>query len=271
MNFKIKILFASLALAWSNCYEPVEGCLDIEATNFKATADENCCCEYPKVIFTIDQNWGDSLVFRNDGIYPLPSGETFQIRSISFYLSDFQFIKNGKLWEVSDTVHLQTFPDGSKTIFKNDFQLVRRSPEKYTIGELVESGEFEKLSFRFGLSDEANRIQPENAPENHPLGEQAEKLWESQPDGYRFLMLAFKRGIADSLPTDTIYFLKKDLPTVPLEFSGKYLHPLGYNFDMKMKVDYQKWFENVVLSADDNQSIKAKIVANLRSGFDVSQ
>ena len=40
-----------VVLSLTACFEPQEGCTDIAATNFDASADENCtdCCTYPKL------------------------------------------------------------------------------------------------------------------------------------------------------------------------------------------------------------------------------
>ncbi|HMV23421.1 MAG TPA: hypothetical protein PKA71_03780, partial [Saprospiraceae bacterium] len=41
------LFLSSVVLFFTACYQPKEGCLDINATNFDATADEECCCQYP--------------------------------------------------------------------------------------------------------------------------------------------------------------------------------------------------------------------------------
>ena len=45
-------LFICLACCFAGCYEPIEGCLDVRATNFDLNADRSCpdnCCEYPEL------------------------------------------------------------------------------------------------------------------------------------------------------------------------------------------------------------------------------
>ncbi len=267
---KFKLLLGLLSLLFSNCYKPVSGCLEIEATNFQATADENCCCEYPKLKISVEQNF-DSLVYIPDRKYQLENGEWIKIKAITFYLSDFQLIKNGETFEPTDTVHLKTFPNGVENVFKNDFSIVRRTPSVFSLGEFLPDGKFSTVNFRIGLTDAANKVKPTEASKTHPLFTQSEKMWENETEGYRFLRMEFARDTFSATLPDTIFWTKKDLPISPLTFAGDFNHQVGHDFELILKVDFAEWFAGVKLSDNDNLQLKSKIVSNLPSSFSVSQ
>mgnify|MGYP000582287729 CR=1 FL=1 len=260
------------ALCLSACFEPKEGCLDIAAINFDAGADKDCCCEYPKLVLTVDQVY-DTLLFRNDSLYLNSSGQIFRIKSVAFYLSDFQLFQNGEVFTVSDTLTLNTFSgsDTSSQRFTNDFQLVRRTPVDYVIGTFRQDGNFEALNFRLGLSGEAQKVIPSKAPANHPLSNQPDILWRDQSAGFVFLQAVVVRDSMGATQPDTLRFLQSDLGQPRIGATGFFVHPTGYNFPLVLHVDFKKMFEGINWSMHDILAWKTRIVANLDSTFSVSQ
>lgn len=261
-----------LATVFTACFEPKEGCLDISATNFDAGADKDCCCEYPKLVLTVNQVY-DTLLFRSDSLYPDASGHLFRIKSVAFYLSDFQLFQNGELFRVSDTLTLNTFlgADTSSQLFINDFQLVRRTPVEYPVGTFQQGGNFEQVNFRFGLSADAQKVIPTKAPNGHPLSAQTDSLWRGQANGFVFLQAVVVRDSMGTTQPDTLRFLEADLGLPVISATGLFVHPTGYNFPLVLGVDYKKMFEGVNWSIHDITAWKAQIVANLPSTFSVSQ
>jgi len=261
-----------LALCFSACFEPKEGCLDIAATNFDAGADKDCCCEYPKMQLTVNQVY-DTLLFLNNALYPDASGHLFRIKSVAFYLCDFQAFQNGAAFSVSDTLTLNTFlgSDTSGQLFTNDFQLVRRTPVKYAVGTFQQDGNFEEIRFRFGLSEAAQKVIPTKAPISHPLYTQPDGLWQGQTKGFVFLQAVIVRDSMEDTPDDTLRFLQADLGLPYLGATGLFVHPTGYDFPLVLTVDYKKMFEGVNWSMHDILAWKSKVLANLPTTFSVSQ
>ena len=257
---------------FSACFEPKEGCLDIAATNFDAGADKDCCCEYPKLVLRVNQVY-DTLLFRNDLLYLNSNGQLFRINSVAFYLSDFQLFQNGEVFRVSDTLTLHTFMgnDTTSQLFTNDFQLVRRTPIDYVVGTFRQDGNFEEVSFRFGLSQDAQKVIPTKAPANHPLSAQLDSLWRGQTAGFVFLQVVVVRdSMVDTMP-DTLSFLQSDLGEPRIGATGLFVHSTGYNFPLVLRVDYKKMFEGVNWSIHDTLGWKNTIIANLPGTFSVSQ
>jgi hypothetical protein len=261
-----------LALCLSACFEPKEGCLDIAATNFDAGADKDCCCEYPKLVLSVNQVY-DSLLFLNNSLYPDASGHLFRIKSVAFYLSDFQAFQSGQAFSVSDTITLNTFvgSDTSGMLFTNDFQLVRRTPVVYSVGTFRQDGNFEEVSFRFGLSEAAQKVIPSKAPINHPLYTQPDSLWRGQTNGFVFLQAVVVRDSMEATQPVTLRFLQADLGQQYLGATGLFVHPTGYDFPLVLTVDYKKMFEGVNWSTHDISAWKTTILANLPGTFSVSQ
>ena len=236
------LVFISVCLF--SCFEPKEGCLDIEAVNYNAAADKDCCCEYPKVILTVNQSY-DTLPFISDSLYPDLNGRFFRIKSVAFYLSDFQFIQNGQIYTVSDTATLFTFQgnDTVPKVFTNDFQLIRRTQIDYSVGSFRQDGVFEDVRFRLGLSPDAQTVIPAKSPANHPLSLQPDSLWRGKTQGFVFLQAVIVRDSMIATPADTLRFLQSDLGEPVLGATGQFLHPTGYNFPIRLAVDYKKMFD----------------------------
>jgi hypothetical protein len=270
--FLLATCYLLLATCLTACFEPKEGCLDIAATNFDAGADKDCCCEYPKLVLTVNQVY-DTLLFRNDLLYTASNGQQFRIKSVAFYLSDFQLFQGGKAYSVSDTLTLNTFmgADTSSQLFTNDFQLVRRSPVDYIVGTFRQDGTFEEVNFRFGLSADAQKVIPTKAPANHPLAAQPDSLWRGQSAGFTFLQVVVVRDSMASTAADTLRFLQADLGQPMIGATGQFVHPTGYNFPLVLKVDYKKMFEGINWSVHDISAWKSKVLTNLPVTFSVSQ
>lgn len=272
-NFQFLLL--AFALAFSACFQPKEGCLDIEATNFDAAADKNCCCQYPKLRLETVQRY-DTLQYLPDSLYPASNGTLFRIKSVVFYLSEFQLFQNGEPFSVSDTVQLLTFaPTGSDTLketFTDDFLLVRRTPVDNEVGDFRPAGTFENIKIRLGLSPDAQHVIPRLVKAGHPLRTQTDSLWYGRDAGFVFLQAVVVRDSMAATEPDTLAFTKADFSDFFIEQAGAFTHRSGgYDFRLKLTVDYQKLFQNVNWTVGDISSWKSQIVANLPSVFSVSQ
>jgi len=270
--FRLPLGVLILSLSLAACFEPKEGCLDISAINFDANADDDCCCEYPRLVLSVNQVY-DTLVFFNDGLYPDDNAHLFRIKSIAFYLSDFQVFRNAESFRVSDTLTLRTLvgTDTSSQLFTNDFLLVRRSPIDYLVGTFRPDGVFNELSFRLGLSEDAQKVLPNKAPARHPLATQPDSLWLSKAEGFVFLQAVVVRDSMAATAPDTLRFLQADLGQTVMGAAGQFVHFTGYDFPLRLRVDYKKMFEGVNWSVHDIQAWKTRIIANLPGTFSVSQ
>lgn len=256
------------------CGEPRKACLDIEATNFDAAADEDCCCEYPQLrIDSLLPRFG-TLVWKPDTAYEYSPGKWFRMKSIVYYLSDFQLFQNGVAIPVSDTLTFQTWGPGgdtTQTTLTDDIQLVRRTSTAYEVGTFRPPGLFESLQFRVGLPSAAQAVIPALAPAGHPLQIQAENLWRGRDTGFVALQIVLTRDTLPGAQADTILIGRPDWENITVKKDGAYWHEGGYDFRLKIIADYRELFRDVDLSGTDISAWKPKIAANLPNVFSVLQ
>ncbi len=271
LSIRAWVLLLGLVLSLGSCFEPREGCLDIAAINFNAAADRDCCCRYPELVLTTDQVY-DTLFFRRDSLYVGTGGHLFRIKSIVFYLSEFELFRASEKFEIGEVVDLRVFDaatnDTITETFTDDFTLLRRTPLDNPVGSFREGGAFDKIRFRLGLSQAAERVIPALAPSEHPLGPQAENL---AHNGYTFLQAVVVRDSMAATAPDTIRIGRAELGDFFIEGNGNFQHPLGYNFALTLRADWAQLFKGVIWTNHDIQAWKSQIVANLPSVFSVSQ
>jgi hypothetical protein len=258
-------------LTQNACFDPRDGCLDIAATNFNVYADKNCCCTFPNLTLTVDQVY-DTLLFRQDSLYAGTGGHLFRIKSVAFYLSDFELFKNGTSFKMGDSLVLKTYDaannDTINQIFTDDFTLIRRTPLNNEVASFREDGIFDAIKFRLGLNTGAEKIISALAPTSHPLRPQPENLSQS---GYVFLQAIVVRDSMAATVADTLNFVRSDIGDFFIEGAGNFQHKTGYDFPMKLQADWKALFQGVVWTTNDISAWKTQIVANLPSVFSVSQ
>ncbi|MEL6719310.1 MAG: hypothetical protein AAFP82_11385, partial [Bacteroidota bacterium] len=150
------IALVFMALFFQSCYENMEGCLDVNATNFDVAADRECedCCTYPLLrlavqhVYTAKVLEKDTLVrFNLDKPYTLDSINFFSLTDLRYYISEIKLVReNGDLVDIEEEVEvillqgLDTVPDFTT---KDNFVLIDRSnitPSR--IGTFRENGSF---------------------------------------------------------------------------------------------------------------------------------
>jgi hypothetical protein len=266
-------VFVAFLCCLASCYEPQEGCLDIEAINFSASADDHCCCIYPNLRFSV-QHRMDSLVWQRDSVYQTPEGRVFRLYDAAFYLSGFQLQQKGTAYSITDQQAFDVFAAGAtdtlRQIFTDDFVLVRRTTVDVPVGTFPTVGAFDQVQFRLGLTTDANRIIPTLAPSGHPLRTQGDSLWLNPQDGFVPLLLVLDRDTSLSTPPDTLRFARSELGDLfVLSTNNTFSHETGYDFRITLRIDYVRLFEGVDLSNPDINAVRAGIASNLSKAFSV--
>ncbi len=272
MNRPLFLLLSVMLCA--SCFDPKEGCLDIAATNFDASADEDCCCSYPGLIFSVDQKW-DTLPFRRDSVFALDNGKLIRLHDVLLYLSDFQMEKNGSVFKNSDTIQLEVYPktgkDTLKEVFLNDFELISLDNSTANTGVFRTAGQFDALQFRFGLSNDANRVIARKVRLGHPLRQGADSLWLSPTQGYALIKVLLSPDTTRNSPRDSVLLTRADLGDLFFRQTGSFTSELGYDFRLKMNIDLKKLLGKTNWSIPDKTQWKKDIIANLPGAFSVSQ
>lgn len=274
-NLSHAVFFLLLSGIFTACYEPQEGCRDIAATNFDASADKDCdCCTYPDLQIGVSQHYDTQLYVENN-VYTTSNGHPFILKNVSFYLSDFQLFQNGTGYVVSDTAGLYTFSqfgnDTLREIFTDDFILVRRIPLINVAGSFRNDGIFDKIQFRVGLDDNAERVIPSRAPAGHPLRTQADSLWHGRTEGFVFLQVVVARDTFAGTIPDTISLKKADLNNAVFSATGTFKHETGYDFNIILDVDHKKLLQGIDWTTGDISAWKSQIASNLQGALSVTQ
>jgi len=271
-------LFFLLVLSISNCKQKVEGCLDIEATNFAFSADESCpddCCTYPNLTFEIAFRWDTlSLIYGNP--YNLVDSTTvIKIMKTKFYISDISLTNDNDSLMVLDRIELMV-NDGSSgyETFVDDFTLMSRdfTSFNYEIGEIRGLGSFDSLRFFVGLSDLANKVEPSSAPDGHPLSIQGDSMW-SVEDAYVFNKLIMLPDTMTMPPTDTLTFNITDIAgdRVEVVLPFKYELEVGTDIQVRIIVDYFKWFQGIDFEDIPTEVVINNIVDNTIKAFSINE
>lgn len=280
-KLRLLLLLGGCLFFLNRCFEPQKGCLDINAVNFSAAADEDCdekdntCkCVYPVLNFQVSQVY-DTLPYLQNGLYLNALQQRFRIKDVAFYLSDFQVFQDGQSFVVPDTVRLKVFGNTSadtlQKTFRDDIILVRRNKFDYPIGDFRQDGIFKGVNFRLGLSDSVGRVVPRLAPTAHPLYTQPDSLWHGNSVGYIFAQVVIVRDTMAATQPDTISFSRADLGDIFIQDLQEFYHVPGYNFTIKLEVDYAKLFSGIDWTTGTPATWKAQIVTNWPNVFTLSQ
>lgn len=274
------LFFTFLIVGLPACYEPVEGCLDVEAVNYDLDADKNNSedCTYPKVRLALQHRYSkDDTLYRFglvDSVYLDAQGNPFRLNNVRFYISNFHLIyTDGQEKEMDETIEIQIpQPDGTdltRTI-KDNFSLISpRVTQNYTIGTLKESGALQEIRFAVGVEGQANVANPESFPNGHPLSLLDSSLYFNQDSGYVFEYIELFRdtAAADTIPVVLRIGAPEYLREVRLPVDFKKTQ--GFHLLLTLQVDYSRWFGNINTRQDSPEQLTEKIVANLAESFSV--
>lgn len=259
-----------------SCYEPQEGCLDIQATNFDAEADNQCpdCCTYPNMALGFRHRVVKADTFFNlvylDSVYNDDFGQPYRFKNIQFYVSNFHLIRpDGSEELVSDQLQFELQGTEEKISVENNFALVNRNTfTDYTLGTYVVSGDFAGMRFALGVEGEANQADPNTLPEDHPLHIE-EDMYFNADSGYVFNRIELFRDTtaADTIPTVLEIGLNDNLREVTLPASFNLIE--GFDIVVTLQVDYLTWFRGVDIKNDSEEQMRDKIVQNITESFSI--
>lgn len=278
------VVFVLSMFLFQACYEPVQGCLDAQATNFSVGADEPCpdnCCTYPSIKLKIQHCYEiatDSFIALNygDSVYFDALGEPFRISGIQYYMSEFKLVKSdGSLTGVSDSLTVDQIDpisgDTSALTLEDNFLLLNPVLKEVniTLGNFREVATFSGVRFKLGLDVPANYTSPVSVDDNHPLAVQDDNMYLSPTEGYIF----HKVGLfADTIATDTIPVITEISGSSNLreiELPVVFTTDNGFDVTITIQVDYQNWFEGIDIQSSLNNDLEQQLISNIPSSFSV--
>jgi hypothetical protein len=268
-------LFLCFVCALAACYKPRRGCLDPNGVNFDVNADVDTGCVYPSLVLEFAHlHDGDGLSF--DSIYTNNLGQKYRIKDVAFYLSGVQFTKGTEITGLTDTFHAfvpisPSANDSSRISPIFDIALVRRSTLSTTIGSFPKVDSFDGISLDFGLRKELVDVLPGSVRAGHPLRPQPEMLYDSTAREHRFARLVLELNPPTSV-TDTLWITDAEFAVGGNKITTKtpLIQKAGYNFKVKIGVDYRLWFVNTDLSKPKS-AIVSQIASSALGGFYITQ
>ncbi len=247
-----------LTIVMISCYEPVEDCLDINASNYNVNADNPCddCCSYPTFIINfsytgISSSLGDTLDLVNHRVV---------LHDFHFFLDNIYLVSDGEEIAYNETIEI----DGQEV--DNDFGFFNRGNFRKTLENFVFTGEADVLVFELGLGDEIAAIDRDS------LDDRA---------GFTVVPDTVSAGIGEyvdlgltleDLATNEIYRITIDpvvleqqvfsIPT-PIEVER------GSGASVVVEIDFQLWLFDIDLT--DLSATEDVILANVSNSFTVRE
>ena len=289
ITYRLSLITLLFLFLLQSCFTPTEGCLDINATNFDASADEQCesCCNFPQLRLTVfhsvvtESSSGADSCINHSSSFPLTNNggdNVFQINTMSFYLSDFQLVMvDGTIKEVDDTITLSIFEDvisqiSKDTLVKDDFVLVERSQPSYTVGNFTGPGAYLQVNFKVGISSALSTTDVDTLAISHPLSSSEGMHFGARDTGFILQNFSIVNDTATSLTAITNYEIgKDDFNTIPVELDFLRNFEPGFDITIPLKVNYSKWLEGINFATDDEATIKAMIVSNTAEAFEIDE
>lgn len=261
-----------LVFAVAACQDPSEGCLDLEATNFDAAADEDCCCSYPQLVLSYRYFYENDTTpnFQLETNYALENGDSIRFRNFAMYISDVGLVQNGTFIIGEDSLKIyRRSPDLDSSIQVRNINIVRRGSPSSSAGLFPYTGMFEKLRFRFGLDPELNSSPVEDFPRGSVLGIQADSLHTLTPgEGYTFLKLVLYFPVSDIERTFTV---KGDLNSFILERDINFTTTRGADRIIVLELNFKDLIAGIDFDVDSDQVISEKLHDNIEAFISVEE
>lgn len=258
-----------LILFFGSCYEKKEGCLEVLASNFDLEADINCCenendccCEYPVLTLSIKQQYGAGNLSTTQ-TYLTNHDQPFQLERIKFFISDVRLTDGMNTYTVDDSL-LVLARDGQSSFEPDDITLIGSNLFSVRLGTLSRPGTYTRLEFTVGLTEPERSADRDQFDSEHPLAQ------DELRDTINNQWLIYDVGwIPDTLTGEVTHLTLPADTSIPVSLPIDVSKDPGDNITIPIAIDYSKWFAEIDIAADDQETISQKILAGLAASFTI--
>ena len=264
-------------LFFTSCFQPEEGCLDIEASNFALAADRDCVqddntvtcpCDYPSLNLVIDHVYNDQP-YLLDSIYQNDLGQTFRIEDIQFYISNIRLMRSDSTAvKILDTITLTVSIAGQleKLVAIDDFKIIQNQTT-VDLGSINTSGTFQQLAFIVGIKEPENTANPEDILRtSHSL--LVDSMY-TESEGYIFNR--FVLNTDTSTMENTILHITNNEGITPIVldfFPTSKEQGKAFSIDT-LQLNHAKWFDGINFDENTVEEMRLKIVTNTTKVFSI--
>lgn len=243
---------------FTSCYEPIEGCLEINGSNYEVSADRACdsCCVYPSLVLSVKHSFNGDLVQSGDTLVN-KDGSTIILNDLRYFLSDVYLSSSESMYNVVDTVNSDCGTSDSSFEIPNDQVYILGNNSSYTVGFWNVNDSYTNLNLKFGLSDCVHDAGINNLDSDSKL-ESRDSLY-TDGLGYNFAQLTLN----DSL----LFTFQGKSETVDVTKELDLGHLLGANIIVPIKFNLSILFQDIDFEVDDQNTIKSKLQARIQDAI----
>ncbi|MBI1227263.1 MAG: hypothetical protein GC192_18670 [Bacteroidetes bacterium] len=272
-------IFFFIILLLVGCYEPKSGCLDLDATNYDASADDQCptCCKYPKLSLQVQHyvtppsmpDTSYSMKYATKYQSTFDTNDFFFIDRGRFFISDVKLVRTtGEEVGVMDSVWLPTKTADSIFLENNFSKHDRDIFQAATLGTVRTVGMFSRVKFTLGLPQIVLDTVPiDSVKTGNALAVKNDTLSYDSLTGIIPNHLIFRPDtLDDTVPIDFRFYVPKQLS---LDFAQPVSVERGFNIKLVIRLDYTALFRDVDFKHDTPDMMRTKIDSQLTNGFSV--
>lgn len=237
---RIVFLFTVSILVWTGwgCNTRIQGCLELDATNFDLTAEKACddCCTYPSISITLSQKWDENNFAAGDTFYDI-NLQPYEIIDLQYFLSSFAWESSAnEIFTVDSSI---ADCPGEMFNYTNDIQVIRPSAFVYTLGTSRKASDIDSLGFHFGLVEDFSCLDDSLSTTPDILTD-VSPLWNPATGMLSTIRLIVHRFTNDTIP-DTLFIDLHQAEKIAYQDTMTQ----GENFSFLLTVNYALWFSTV--------------------------
>jgi len=261
MKKRLFNIFFPLCLLLSlltSCYEPVEGCLDVNAENYELEADDPCpndgCCNYPTFSLSVSPLWNGSSL-RTDTFYQDNFNNEFRLTRFRYYWSELSLELAGDATPLvlQDTMEFGVLTETGDTTFQNlNSNLIlidHPGSTNLSVGNFRSVGTISSLTGQVGLRGDYRSVVPGTLSSSHPLANQEGRMHFRGDSSYVQMKLEYDIVVGSDTASRVVNVFGNQELNIPI-LNG-FAMPLGTDFSLSFSLELASLLDGINLGEDE--------------------